>query len=208
MLSLMALWALMCCGSRSPSIPPSHSSTSPPRYCCALAALEIADIDGGSYIHKLIECIVQPPTTFWGAFLHGFQANQLQPDAQESFAWLLLQVVILPDNTEYDGPTISLSIIKTLLHSRFSVRSIAAKIKHVAIQSGSNPRNESLNGPGGRHDNDHVEFCQISILPTASELESISMAFLQPSRWLEDPVTENNRLPMHLDNQFRLLREG
>ena len=182
MLSLMALWALMCCGSRSPSIPPSHSSTSPPRYCCALAALEIADIDGGSYIHKLIECIVQPPTTFWGAFLHGFQANQLQPDAQESFAWLLLQVVILPDNTEYDGPTINSLIIETPLNSpRFSVRSIAAKIKHAVDHSGSTPRNELLNGPGGRHDNDHVDLCQISILPTPDRSEEHTSELQSPA---------------------------
>ena len=116
--------------------------------------------------------------------------------------------MILPDNTKYGGPTIGPSIIKTLLDSpRFSVRSIATKIKHVAIHSGSTPRSELLNGPGGRHDNDHVDFRQISILPTPDELESISEAFLRPSRWLENPATENNRLAMHLDNQSRLLRE-
>ena len=156
----------------------------------------------------MIECVVQFPAAFWGAFLRAFEANQLEPDAQESFAWLLLQVVILPDSTKYGGPTIDPSITKTLLNSpRFSVRSIAAKIKHVAIHSGSIPRGELLDGLGGRHDNDHVDFRQISILPTADEPESTSEAFLRPSRWLEDPATENNRLAMHLDNQFRLLRE-
>ena len=174
----------------------------------ALAAPAIADIDGGSYIHELIESILQPPATFWCAFIRAFRANQLEPDAQESFAWLLLQVVLLPDNTEYDGLTINPLIIKTLLNSpRSSVRSIAAKIKHVVDHSGSTPRNELLNGPGGRHDNDHVDFRQISILPTPDELESMSEPFLRPSSWLEDPATENNRLAMHLDNQFRLLRE-
>ena len=116
--------------------------------------------------------------------------------------------MLLPGNAEYDGPTIDPSIIETLLNSpRFSVRSIAAKIKHVAIHSGSTPQNELLNGPGGCHDNDHVDLRQISILPTPDELESISEACLPPNRWLDDPGTENNRLAMHLDNQSRLVRE-
>ena len=116
--------------------------------------------------------------------------------------------MLLPDKTEYDGPAINPSIIKTLLNSpRSSARPIAVKINHVVNHSGSTPRNELLNNPGGRHDNDHVDFRQLSILPAADELESTSEVFLRPSNWLENPTTENNRLAMRLDNQFRLLRE-
>ena len=177
----------------------------------ALATPDIAAIDGGSYIQKLVECMVQPPATFWNSFLHAFQANQLEPGAQESFAWLLLQLVLLPTNKArpYDRLARSPSIINILLESPHSgVRSIAAKIKHVVNHSGSTPQSELLNGPGGRHDNDHIDFRQISILPTADELEFTSeRAFLRPSSWLEDPATEEDRLATHLDNQFRLLRE-
>ena len=177
----------------------------------ALAAPEIAAINGGSYLQKLVECMVQPPATFWDAFLHAFQANQLQPDAQEPFAWLLLQLVLLPVNKArpYDRLAKNPSVINPLLESpRSGVRSIATKIKHIVNHSGSTPRSELLNGPGGRHDNDHIDFRQISVLPTADELEFTSeKAFLRPSSWLEDPATEKNRLSMHIDNQFRLLRE-
>jgi hypothetical protein len=177
----------------------------------ALAAPDIAAINGGSYVQKLVECMIQPPATFWDAFLRAFQANQLEPDAQESFAWLLLQLVLLPINKArpYDRLAKNPLIINSLLDSpRSGVRSIAAKIKHVVNHSGSTPRSELLSGPGGRHDNDHIDFRQISILPTADELEFTSeKAFLRPSSWLEDPATEKNRLAMHLDNQFRLLRE-
>jgi hypothetical protein len=155
--------------------------------------------------------MVQPPATFWDAFLCAFQVNQLEPDAQESFAWLLLQLVLLPINEAgpYNGLAKDPSIINSLLESRHSgVRSIAAKIKHVVNHSESTPRSELLNGPGGRHDNDHIDFRQISILPTADELEFTSeKSFLRPSSWLEDPATEENRVAMHFDNQFRLLRE-
>ena len=177
----------------------------------AFTAPDIAAINGGSYVQSLVECMVQPPATFWDAFLRAFQANQLEPDAQESFAWLLLQLVLLPVNIArpYNRLAKNPSIINSLLDSpRPGVRSIAAKIKHVVNHPESTPRSELLNGPGGRHDNDHIDFRQISILPTADELEFTSeKAFLRPSSWLEDPATEKNRLTTHFDNQFRLLRE-
>jgi hypothetical protein len=177
----------------------------------ALAAPDIAAISGGDYVQKLVECIIQPPATFWDAFLCAFQAGQLELDAQESFAWLLLQLVLLPTDKArpYNMLAEDPSVIDILLESsRSRVRSMAAKIKHVLNDSGYTPRSELLNGPGGRHDNDHVDFRQISILPTADELEFTSEnAFLRPSSWLEDPGTETNRLATHLDNQFRLLRE-
>ena len=177
----------------------------------AFTASEIATINEGSYIQNLVECMIQPPATFWDAFLHAFQAKQLEPDAQASFAWLLLQLVLLPINkaTPYARLAKKPSIINSLLHSpHSSIRSIAVKIDRVVNHPGSTPRDELLNGPGGRHDNDHMDFRQISILPTADELELTSeKAFLRPSSWLDDPATEENRLAMHLDNQFRLLRE-
>jgi hypothetical protein len=177
----------------------------------AFAAPDIAAINGGSYVQSLVGCMIQPPATFWDAFLRAFQANQLEPDAQESFAWLLLQLVLLPINEArpYGKLAKNPSIINSLLDSPYSgVRSIAAKIKHVVNHSAFTPRSELLNGPGGRHDNDHLHFRNISILPTTDELNFTSeKAFLRPSSWLEDPATEKNRVAMHFDNQFRLLRE-
>jgi hypothetical protein len=176
-----------------------------------LAAPEVAAISGGDYVQKLVECIIQPPATFWDAFLRAFQASQLELDAQQSFAWLLLQLVLLPIDKArpYKVLAEDASVVDILLESpRSSIRSIIAKIKYVLNNSGYTPRSELLHGPGGRHDNDHVDFREISILPTADELDfTLEKAFLRPSSWLEDPVTEANRLATHLDNQFRLLRE-
>ena len=62
-------------------------------------------------------------------------------------------------------------------------------------------------GPGGRHDNDFADFRNIAILPTVDELASKCAAFLRPSTALDGPDTAETRVAMHLDNQFRLLRE-
>lgn len=176
-----------------------------------LASPDIAVIAGGAYIQTIVlECIVQPPAAFWNAFLHAFQVGQLDPDAQRSFGWLLLQLILLPaDKSElYKKMAEESALISTLANSPHpQVRLIAAKLKHVIDHSGSTPRDELLHGPGGRHDNDYADFRQISILPTADELEFTERAFLRPSSWLEDPTTEKCPLTTHFDNQFRLLRE-
>ena len=177
-----------------------------------LAAPNVAAVAGGIYVQTLVlECIAQPPTVFWDAFLRAFQAGELDPNAQKSFGWLLLQLILLPaDKAEpYEGIAKELSLISTLANSPHPrVRLIAAKLNHVINHSRSTPRNELLNGPGGRHDNDHADFRRISILPTADELEfTFGGAFLRQSSWLDDPTTEKDPLTTHFDNQFRLLRE-
>ena len=97
-----------------------------------------------------------------------------------------------------------LSLIPTLASSPHSqVRLIAAELKHVINHSRSMPRDGLLDGPGSLHDNDHVDFHQVSILPAAEFTSEI--AFLRPSSWLDDPTTEKNPLTIHFDNQFRLL---
>jgi hypothetical protein len=50
-------------------------------------------------------------------------------------------------------------------------------------------------------------FRKISILPTADELTSAEPPFLLVAEAVEDPERRNSRLAVHLDNQFRLLRE-
>ncbi len=62
-------------------------------------------------------------------------------------------------------------------------------------------------GPGGRHDNDFPDFREIAILPTTDELASTEAPFLRPSSDLDNPNTEEHREALHLDNQFRLMRE-
>jgi hypothetical protein len=62
-------------------------------------------------------------------------------------------------------------------------------------------------GPGGRHDDDFVDFREISILPTADEILSQQPPFLRPSGILEDSDGEETHAADYLDNTFRLLRE-
>lgn len=58
--------------------------------------------------------------------------------------------------------------------------------------------------PGGRHDNDHTDICQIRIMPTFQEISSRRSEYLplyDPAKWHEEG------LHGLLDRNFRLLRE-
>jgi hypothetical protein len=58
--------------------------------------------------------------------------------------------------------------------------------------------------PGGRHDNDHADICDIKIMPTFQEIESTSteyLAVIDPTQWHIDG------LDGLIDRNFRLLRE-
>jgi hypothetical protein len=58
--------------------------------------------------------------------------------------------------------------------------------------------------PGGRHDNDHADICEIKIMPSFQEIESTSTEYLpviDPTQWHIDG------LDGLIDRNFRLLRE-
>ncbi|KAK5072925.1 hypothetical protein LTR64_000665 [Lithohypha guttulata] len=70
----------------------------------------------------------------------------------------------------------------------------------------SSSRRVTLNGPGGRHDNDFEDFRRIAIVPTVDELFSSEHPFLRFAAEI-DGLGDDEKLATHLDNQFRLLRE-
>ena len=176
----------------------------------AIAAPEVSSIASGTHVQKVVMAIADPPI-FWGALLRAFRAGELGPSAQKAFAWLLLQLVMLPLDKSGEYVTLAQdpSIIDVLAASPdANIRPIASQISFCVKNLGHGSHSDLPNGPGGRHDNDYADFREIAILPTAAELESTSeKAFLRPSSWLDDPSTEKTRVPDHLDNQFRLLRE-
>ncbi|KAF8523922.1 P-loop containing nucleoside triphosphate hydrolase protein [Hysterangium stoloniferum] len=175
-----------------------------------ISSPDISNIGSGLFLQPLLLAMTEPPI-FWTALINTFKSNQLSQDAQFCFAWLLLQLISFSGDRAsiYMAMARDPVIIEPLLTSlTHEIRAVANKIKHVAatLDQGAFV-NISVQRPGGRHDNDFVDFHDISILPTADELVSKEESFIRPSCMLEDPETLNNRISIHLDNQFRLLRE-
>ena len=176
-----------------------------------LQSPDLKAINNGHFLTDLVIKIVDPPM-FWMAFRGAFMKGELEESAGASFGWLLFQLCSLPiDQATPYRQDAEMSSILTLLCNSSSQKIVTLGKKITEILAVATP--VTMTGPscganpGGRHDNDFADFRLISILPTSEELSSTNPPFLRPSIMLEDPGTESNRVGIHLDNQFRLLRE-
>ncbi|KAM5494308.1 hypothetical protein MaudMau93_000324 [Microsporum audouinii] len=166
-------------------------------------------IDSGSILNQLLLSMVEPPF-FWDACIQSFVDGLLGPDACHAFAWLLLQLICLPGkaSSPYAAVANSQNILESILTSpNGETRILGQKIKHALPLDASELHDTEGSSPGGRHDNDHANYREILIMPTADELLSKDRPFLRTADFIDDPGLVSSRRDMHLDNQFRLLRE-
>ena len=158
---------------------------------------------GGQFLHRIIEAIVNPPS-FWNAFVDLHDGRGLTPEGSHAFAWLVLELLLLRSEDVPDVRAIAERVTDngSLINSEvLDVRNLGHKIKHVLGTT-----NDTDDGPGGRHDNDHADFRQIKILPTPDEFASNATPFYRRADEIDAVITGERGL-MHVDNQFRLLRE-
>lgn len=164
---------------------------------------------GGDYVRKVTQSMVEPPI-FWNGFLLSFRNASLDVDAQQCFGWLLHE--LLCERPENSGSYLAIAqdpLIQALLldSPAFEVRTMGQKIRHFTSSLDAPDVEPDEYGPGGRHDNDFADFREVAIHPTADEIRSAEPPFLRLAEILEDPAYKDKRLAVHLDNQFRLLRE-
>ncbi|UPX21074.1 uncharacterized protein EKO05_0011278 [Ascochyta rabiei] len=159
---------------------------------------------GGQFLHRIIEAVVNPPS-FWNTLVESHYARLLTPAASHAFAWLLLGILISHTEQVQDVRDVAERVTSdgSLISSEsLEVRNLGQKIKHVLESTSS----ESVDGPGGRHDNDHADFRKIQILPTPDEFASSDTPFYRCADAVSSTSTGERGL-VHVDNQFRLLRE-
>ncbi|KAF3919193.1 hypothetical protein AA313_de0200271 [Arthrobotrys entomopaga] len=172
-----------------------------------LADPSLKQLYAGEFLNRILEVIVEPPT-FWNTLVEAHRNQILNDGATHAFAWLLLEILscrssgALPDVrdiAERVTENKSLSDGSTL-----EIRNLGQKIKHILSTTSSNGAEED--GPGGRHDNDFVDYRKIKLLPTADEFASRERPFYRRADAVES-VDDASKSLVHLDNQFRLLRE-
>jgi len=171
-----------------------------------LSAGSIKQLYGGHFLHRIIEQIVQPPT-FWNTIVKAHHAcTELTEDGTQAFAWLLLEILYCRSEEVPDVREVAEQVTQDnslMNHSLLEVRNLGHKIKHVLESTSSDAAED---GPGGRHDNDFADFRKVKILPTPDEFVSADRPFYRRGDAIESVDLEQRGL-LHLDNQFRLLRE-
>lgn len=166
-------------------------------------------IESGSVLAQLLLSIVEPPF-FWDSLTKAFTGGLLNSNAFQAFAWLLLQLMSLPGkgSSPYLVVANSPGILESILTSSVGeTRILGQKIKHALPLDASELYSDAESKPGGRHDNDHSDHREISIMPTADELLSKDRPFFRTALFINNPELVSSRCAIHLDNQFRLLRE-
>lgn len=169
----------------------------------------LKSIGSGCVLAKLLLPLVDPPF-FWETFTTSFIDGLLVREACHAFAWLLLELVSQPGKASL--PYVALVESSTILNSILDspdgqTRNLGQKIKHALPLNSSELHVDGEARPGGRHDNDHSNHREISIMPTADELLSKERPFFRAADFIENPELEASRAAIHIDNQFRLLRE-
>ncbi|KAF5657235.1 DNA dependent ATPase DNA helicase B [Fusarium heterosporum] len=181
-----------------------NSTTLP--FVLALSDPGVIALNNGGFLRQILSAIIEP-TTFWNAAVRAYFDDNLNVGL-EAFAWLCLQIV--SDRTSFDAQKTAVEEMmerKSLLASQSpEVRKIAYRIENV-IKIFSQPVVVANSiTPGGRHDNDHFDFRQISIYPTSDELLSTDPPYLQRLADVFDTPMDI-RSQSYRDWLFRLLRE-
>ncbi|KZP30812.1 P-loop containing nucleoside triphosphate hydrolase protein [Athelia psychrophila] len=166
-------------------------------------------IGSGQFLTKIILAMVEPPI-FWNGFVDAFRSVQLNDATQACFAWLLLQLLLLPDETgqayrPVAEDKLTLNLLLNIRHP--DGKAFGHQIEQVLTTSAAATQPDAGFSPGGRHNNDFVDFREIAILPTSDEITCKEPPFLRHSASIDDPDTRDTRASIYLDNQFRLLRE-
>lgn len=164
----------------------------------------------GELLNQVLWVMVDPPL-FWDNLVQNVRTKQLDAQTVEGFAWLLLQLVLLPpeQSSTFRQTAGSLLQDKALeKQSSLTAQSLFQKIRALVQHSQSGANHDLVHdfGPGGRHDNDFVNYHDISILPTRAELQSTDRPFYMQASAVFGTGVEDRTL-VHLDNQYRLLRE-
>ncbi|KAI0846858.1 P-loop containing nucleoside triphosphate hydrolase protein [Daldinia vernicosa] len=167
----------------------------------------------GELLNQVLWVMVDP-SLFWDSLIQNVKSDQLETQVVEGFAWLLLQLILLPQprSSKFRETALSLcqdDTLKKLEESSSPISgSIFQKIRALVQPSQSVANSHLVNkfSPGGRHDNDFANYHDISILPTRAEMESTERPFYMQAGVAFEEGNINRALD-HLDNQFRLLRE-
>ncbi|KAG0645114.1 NFX1-type zinc finger-containing 1 [Hyphodiscus hymeniophilus] len=169
----------------------------------------IKQISGGQFLQDILLIIADPPT-LWNELIRSHKNGSLNENATNGFAWLLLELLSMAPNENIEVMEIAKSVTNSrslLESSSHKTRVLGYKIQHfLRVKTSCATANPDSAGPGGRHDNDFVDYRETAIFPTADEFMSDAQPFYRPAQEIAQ-AEPGNRVGVHLDNQFRLLRE-
>lgn len=163
----------------------------------------------GHILQTALLAIAQP-ALLWNALLNLVKSDGLDEHDLRTFSWLCLELLPLSKTAEIDV----YEDIEAIARGRKFLdapcprtRAFGYKIEQsLQLLKSPGSKAEASYAPGGRHDNDHENFREISVYPTTDEFLSVIKPFYRRAKEVfETDMSE--RPAMHLDNIYRLTRE-
>lgn len=162
----------------------------------------------GQHLEQVLVVVASPPTAL-NTLVNLFNNLQIPDDGLFAFGWLALELISVDSRAKVDVANVVKAIngSQQFLQSKdYATRELGYKIQKIIRIRCSNQDADTLNGAGGRHDNDFSDFRKIRIYPTTDEFLSTQTPYYQTAKEVAETDLER-RAGVHLDNQFRLLRE-
>lgn len=165
----------------------------------------------GQLLQQVLMVIATPPI-LWNKLVDitldgGFSEQDLPV-----LCWLFIELLCLPKDAPVDADIVCdvQQVIDSNVFSNSSsikLQQHAYKIRHL-LGLHQTPGQIVTCGyaPGGRHDNDFVDFREVAIYPTSHEFLSDVRPFYRTAQEVFETPT-HDRARAHLDNIFRLTRE-
>lgn len=172
-----------------------------------LSVPEVARLCNGECLKLVLRGLVDPPS-LWNALCAAHEMHKLSAAANLNFAWLLRELLTWTVRSPANVHALATraTAARTFLDSdERQSRALGCRTEAI-LQAKSTGMTIRSGGPGGRHDNDAVDFRRISLFPTQDELTSKEAPYYSTAKTLSEMLSEA-RVAHHLDNQFRLLRE-
>ncbi|KAK6193303.1 hypothetical protein LQW54_012604 [Pestalotiopsis sp. IQ-011] len=166
----------------------------------------IRTLADGQFLWEMLLAIAMPPTV-WNALVNSYK--QLEEQWLVPFAWITLELL---SNTTGQGPDVCADVQLVLgsgilqKSETHGLRDVAYKLQKIMDNKTKTQSSPEGYSPGGRHDNDFADFRKIAIYPTTDELLSANRPYFLR---MEDVFNAEGSdiAAIHLDNQFRLMRE-
>ncbi|KAF2837532.1 P-loop containing nucleoside triphosphate hydrolase protein [Patellaria atrata CBS 101060] len=167
----------------------------------------VKQLCSGQVLQRLLQVLLDPPT-LWIALVQSYTNRTMTDRTMQGFSWILLEILLSPGHFDIDILDIAKRVVTVELvqPSTTELRTVLYKLQHVLSLQSVATTVKLENGPGGRHDNDFEDFRRIAIYPTADEFRSTETPFYRSADMVQE-TSEDERAAVHIDNQFRLLRE-
>ena len=177
-------------------------------FLCYLADPGVKALVDGQLLRQVLLGVADPPTVL-NALIDHFNSRQIPENVVYPFAWLALELISLPPDVPVDVAKLVACVVESeqvLKCQDHATRELGYKIRKIVQIRRSSSQGAQAGGPGGRHDNDNADFRLVRTYPTTDEfLSTQTPYYLTSADVLATDMEERPRV--HLDNQFRLLRE-